>query len=142
MVNLYRELGCGSLALLTVDGAEASGKFLPFQGGFMPTRTCPHPSVIDLLDSRRDEVGEQASVAVPAALLDDDAFGMLAALRLPGVQRLGLVPDDGPEESWLLGSDGSWARQDVEDEGAATQGGPIRLWDCLDELYREWKELG
>jgi protein-L-isoaspartate(D-aspartate) O-methyltransferase len=142
MANLYRELGGGALALLTVTGDEASGHFLPFPGGFMPTRRCPHLSAVDLLDAHRDKAGQQTSATFSAALLDDDAFGMLAALRLPGIQRLGLVPEDGPEQTWLLGPDGSWARQDVTDEGTVRQGGPARLWDQIETIHDEWTALG
>jgi protein-L-isoaspartate(D-aspartate) O-methyltransferase len=142
MVNLYRELGGGALALLTVNGDEASGRFLPFYGGFMPTRACPQPSAVDLLDAHREEPGQRTPVTVPAAMLDDDGFGMLAALRLPGVQRLGLVLDDGSEQTWLLGSDGSWACQDAADREAARQGGPERLWDRLDQIHHDWTALG
>jgi protein-L-isoaspartate(D-aspartate) O-methyltransferase len=142
MVNLYRELGGGVLALLTVEGDAASGHFLPLHGGFMPTRTCPSPSALDLLETRRDEPGQQTGATVPAAMLDDDAFGMLAALRLPGLQRLGVLPEDGPEQTWLLSPDGSWARQDTTDEEVVVQGGPVRLWDLLEQIHQDWAALG
>ncbi|MGH3405718.1 MAG: methyltransferase domain-containing protein [Streptosporangiaceae bacterium] len=141
MVNLYRELGGGALALLGVSGEEASGHFLPFAGGFMPTRTCPPSHALDLLEAHQDEVGERASATVPASMLDHDAFGMLAALRLPGVQRLGLLPEDGPGQTWLLGRDGSWARQDAG-EATVVQGGPERLWDHLEQIHHDWVALG
>ncbi|HEY2578812.1 MAG TPA: hypothetical protein VGI74_21110, partial [Streptosporangiaceae bacterium] len=141
MINLYRELGGGALALLRAEDQEARGHFLPFAGGFMPTRTCPPSGALDLLEAHQDEAGERAPATVPASMLDHDAFGMLAALRLPGVQRLGLLPSDGPEQTWLLGRDGSWARQDA---GAATvvQGGPARLWDHLEQIHHDWVALG
>jgi methyltransferase of ATP-grasp peptide maturase system len=142
LVNLYRELGGGALALLTVDGDEASGHILPFHGGFMPTRTCPSPSALDLLEAHRDEPGQRTEATVPAAMLDDDSFGMLAALRLPGVQRLGLIPEDGSAQTWLLGLDGSWARQDATDEETVEQGGPLLLWDLLEKIHQEWVALG
>lgn len=142
LVNLYRELGGGALALLTVDGDEASGHILPFHGGFMPTRTCPSPSALDLLEAYHEEPGQRTAATVPAAILDDDAFGMLAALRLPGVQRLGLIPEDGPAQTWLLSPDGSWARQDATDEGTVEQGGPLPLWDLLEKIHQEWVALG
>jgi len=141
MVNLYRELGGGALALLTVAGQEASGHFLPFAGGFMPTRTCPPSHALELLEAHQDDAGERAPVTVPASMLDQDAFGMLAALRLPGVQRLGLLPDDGPPQTWLLGRDGSWACQ-AEGELAVAQGGPARLWDHLEQIHHDWAALG
>jgi methyltransferase of ATP-grasp peptide maturase system len=142
LVNLYRELGGGALALLTVDGDAASGHLLPFHGGFMPTRTCASPSALDLLEAHRDEPGQRKEATVPAAMLDDDSFGMLAALRLPGLQRLGVIPVDGPAETWLLSPNGSWARQDTTDEGTVVQGGPVPLWDLLEKIHQEWVGLG
>lgn len=142
MVNLYREFGGGALALLTVAGDEASGHFLPFFGGFMPTRTCPRTSGVKLLEAHLDENGERAPATVSTAALDDDAFGMFAALRLPPVERLGLHPEEGPEQTWLLGHDGSWACQAATEPEFAVQGGPARLWDRLEAVHRDWTALG
>lgn len=142
MINLYRELGGGALALLTVDGDEATGHFLPFHGGFMPTRSCPPPSAVELLEAHRDEPGQRKEATVPVAMLDDDAFAMVAALRLPGVQRVGLLPEDGPAQAWLLSPDGSWARRDATGEETVVQGGPVRLWDRLEQIHQEWDALG
>ena len=64
---------------------------------------------------------------------------MLAALRLPGVQRLTMVPHGQPEQAWLFGGDGSWACREGPD---VRQGGPRRLWDQLEALYGEWSECG
>jgi methyltransferase of ATP-grasp peptide maturase system len=141
MVNLYRELGGGALALLTVADDAASGYFLPFAGGFMPTRTFGRSSAIDLLDAHLDEDGERTRTTVRAAMLDDDAFGMFASLRLPLVQRLGLISGEGPEQTWLLGEDGSWAYQASTKEESAVQGGPVRLWTLLEEVHRDWAAL-
>jgi methyltransferase of ATP-grasp peptide maturase system len=139
LANLYRELGGGALALLTAAGDHASGHFLPFFGGFMPTRTQPRSAGAELLGRRRGD-GTSRPAAVDASVLDDDAFGMFAALRLPGVQRLGLLPDGEPEQAWLLGRDGSWAYQDGP-AGPVTQGGPSRLWDLVENMHRDWAAL-
>jgi len=140
MANLYRELGGGALALLAAAGDRASGHFLPFSGGFMPTRTVSRATGTDLLGRRRGG-GARRPAAIDAGVLDDDAFGMFAALRLPGIQRLGLLPAGEPEQAWLLGHDGSWACQ-AGPGGLVTQGGPVRLWDLLEAIYRDWTALG
>jgi methyltransferase of ATP-grasp peptide maturase system len=140
LANLYRELGGGALALLTTDGDRATGGFLPIFGGFMPTRTEPSRSGAELLSGRRDG-GTARPTAVDADVLDDDAFSMFAALRLPGVQRLGLLPEGQPEQTWLLDRTGSWAYQDGH-AGPVTQGGPARLWDRLEDIHRDWTGAG
>ena len=140
LVNLYRELGGGALALLRVSGGQASGHFASFFGGFMPTRTAAVPAdAVGLIGAYRRESGERRRTAVPASALSDDAFDMLAALRLPGVQRIGLVPHGKPRQTWLIGDDGSWACLEEPD---VWEGGPRRLWDQLEAVYRDWLERG
>jgi protein-L-isoaspartate O-methyltransferase len=141
MVSLYRELGGGALALLTAADGGASGRFLPFSGGFMPVRGERQVSGVDLLDACDEADGTRRPAAVSASVLDDDGFGMFAALRLPGCQRLGLLPADEASQTWLLGRDGSWAWQ-ADPGGPVTQGGPARLWDRLEDAYRDWTALG
>jgi protein-L-isoaspartate(D-aspartate) O-methyltransferase len=140
MANLYRDLGGGALALLTVTDSAARGHFLPFFGGFMPTRTQPHVSGVDLLE-RVTGGGTPRTTQIPAGALDEDAFMMFAALRLPDIHHTGLLPDDGPEQSWLLAPDGSWASRTLPD-GPVSQGGPQPLWDLLENAYQDWAQLG
>jgi methyltransferase of ATP-grasp peptide maturase system len=142
IVNLYRELGSGAVALLRVSGGQASGRFASFCGWFMPTRTVPAmPSqdVFGLLDAHRDDPGERRPAAIAVSALADDAFDMLAALLLPGVHRIGLRRPGQPAQTWLAAADGSWACQEEQD---VRQGGPRRLWDRLEALYREWSARG
>lgn len=141
LLNLYRELGGGALAVLRVADGQASGHFAPFFGGFMPTRTITSVSGIALISAHSGKRGDSRETGLPADVLDDDAFGMLAALALSGVQKIGLLPDGKPEQTWLIGQDGSWAYQ--EDGGTAVvQGGPERLWDRLEALHSDWVQAG
>jgi methyltransferase of ATP-grasp peptide maturase system len=141
IVNLYRELGGGALALLRVSGGQASGRFASFCGGFMPTRTAPAippEDVFGLVSAHLDDPGERRSAAVPVSALADDAFDMLAALLLPGVHRIGLQRPGRSAQTWLAAADGSWACQEED----VRQGGPRRLWDQLEALHREWSARG
>lgn len=142
LVNLHRELGGGALALLEVSGEQASGHFASFFGGFMPTRTIaavPMSDAFGLVDAHLGEPGEIRPTTVPASALSDDSFDMLAALLLPGVHRIGLLPPGQPGQAWLVADDGSWACQQDQD---VRQGGPRRLWDQLEALHREWSARG
>jgi len=142
LVNLYRDLGGGALALLRVSGEQASGHFASFFGGFMPTRTIttvPLGDAFGLVTAHQGEPGELRRALLPARALSDDAFDMLAALLLPGVHRIGLQPPGGHYQTWLVGEDGSWACQ----EGPyVRQGGPRRLWDQVERLHWEWSARG
>lgn len=142
IVNLYRELGGGALALLRVSGGQASGRFASFCGGFLPTRTVsalPVGDIFGLVPAHLDEPGERRKTAVPVSELNDDAFDMLAALLLPGVHRIGLMPPGQPAQTWLVAGDGSWA---CREERNVRQGGPRRLWDQLEALHAQWSASG
>ena len=142
LVNLYRELGGGALALLKVSGEEASGHFASFFGGFMPTRTTtavPMDDAFGLVAAHQGEPGERRQAVLAASELSNDAFDMLAALVLPGVHWIGLMPPGEAHQTWLVGDDGSWACQEGPD---VRQGGPRRLWDQLETLHGEWSARG
>jgi methyltransferase of ATP-grasp peptide maturase system len=142
LVNLHRELGGGALALLKVSGERASGHFASFFGGFMPTRTITTVSMSEtfgLIDAHLGDAGEVRQTAVSASALSDDAFDMLAALLLPGVHRIGLLPPGKQEQVWLVADDDSWACQQGDH---VRQGGPRRLWDQLEALHAAWCDRG
>ncbi len=143
-VNLYRELGGGALALLTVTGdGLATGRFEPYHGGFMPTRAITPGPVADLIPDREGmrDAGARPT-PVSAAVLREDSFSMIAAVRTQA-QQVVLLPEGEPEELWLVRRDGSWARQ-IEEDGRAVvaQGGPVKIWDEIEPAFSAWDALG
>jgi methyltransferase of ATP-grasp peptide maturase system len=143
LVNLHRPLGGGALVLLTAtDHAHASGRFLPDHGGFMATRRYATPAALDLFAGVDEAAGTTRPASITIDVLDG-SFGMFAALRVPA-QRLGVVPEDRPEQGWLLAADGSWACQTVTEDGTptVTQAGPMELWDMLEAAHADWCALG
>ena len=142
LVNLYRDFGGGALARLNVKEQEASGSFLPFAGGFMPTRTLSTVSGIDLLKTRREENTRKQTARIGSEVLQDKNFAMFAGLRI-SAQQLSVIPDHEPEQFWLLSRDGSWAYQTRDgDKAIVTQGGPEMLWDQFESAYADWVSLG
>lgn len=143
LANLYRELGGGALALLTVHDDCAQGRFVSEYGGFMPIRALRPRSPISLLRAAREDDYQERVTQIAGHILGDQAFTFFAALLVPA-QQLGYVPHDGPEETWLLGSDGSWAKQTTSRNGGLVvcQHGPRLLWDALEQAYRVWIALG
>jgi methyltransferase of ATP-grasp peptide maturase system len=143
LAGLHRELGGGVLVLLTAYGDHAKGRFLPQYAGFMPVRSCRVPAAISLLPAARGVSGEQRETHITGEVLDDPSFAFFAALRVPG-QRLEYEPEDQPGQFWLLGADGSWARQSTDRNGspAVCQHGPRRLWDALERVHADWTSLG
>lgn len=143
LTNLHRDLGGGALARLRRDGSgQMHGSFLADYGGFMPVRSDPPADAQHrLADAFATDEAQTSSRAADVAAdeLDHPDFGMLAALRLPGVTSLWFEPDAG-RQRWLLAA-GSWACVD-EGTQTVTQYGPHLLWDVVERLYRRWTDAG
>jgi protein-L-isoaspartate O-methyltransferase len=146
---LYRELSPGAMLRLTVTGpGSAAGRFLPFYGAFMPTRTRQGPSLAAAMaDAAARGPGRPAGIAElgTAGSLPWQDF---AALVLPDMHLTGVLldgtSDPARRQLWLTASDGSWACQQSRQGKApvVTQGGPRRLWDELEAARAQWHELG
>src|SRR6266567_8285622 len=69
--------------------------------------------------------------------------GDVQALVVPG-QRIEFEPDGQPREFWLLGADGSSARQTIDSRGTPVvyQHGPRLLWDILEAAHQDWTATG
>lgn len=142
--SLHRDLGGGPLTVLRVDEpGRAEGRFLPDYGSFMPVRTAaPADASARLsaaLATEAPDAGARAAAVTPDAL-DSADFGMVAALRLPGVASIGFDPATGPQR-WLLADGGSWACVD-EPTGVVSQHGARRLWDEVEEVHLQWRRSG
>ena len=143
LANLYRELGGGALACLTVRNGRAEGRFLPDYGGFMPIRAIRPPAPVALFRAATSQHGTERETPISGQVLDNPAFAFFAALHIPA-QSLGYSPHDGPDEFWLFGADRSWARQTTSNNGTltVTQHGPRMLWDNLEQARHQWLSLG
>lgn len=144
LTNLHRDLGGGALALLRRDDAgQMIGQFLPDYGSFMPVRANPPAGADQRLTAALATLdGDVATRPTPinADALDHPDFGMIAALRLPGVASLWFEPDNGPQR-WLLAADGCWACVEQTTQ-TVTQHGTCRLWDGVEYLYQRWCDAG
>ncbi len=145
LVNLYQALGSGALVLLEADArSEASGHFESYRAGFMPSRNISRAQAVSLLPDHEHRASAESRPAdIGGALLNDDAFRMLSAFYVDA-QQVMLLPEDSPEELWLVGQDGSWACL-IEEEGSpptVRQGGPVSLWDRVEAAHRLWISLG
>lgn len=143
LANLSRPLSAGILLRATrhPDGS-ASGHISPTFGGFMPTRAEHHPATLDLLTVARSQAGTTRTTDLNPSALDHDGFLFYASLTVPAAQ-IGVAPEDGPSETWLLADDGSWAaHQDSDGSTTVAQGGPARLWDQLEAAYGTWQRHG
>ena len=107
----------------------------------MPVRSAPPADTQKRLEAAlaiSDTATMSRASDMDADALDHPDFGMLAALRLPGVALIGFEPDTGPQ-TWLLAADGSWASIDIT-TNTVTQYGSRRLWNEIEELHQRWTD--
>jgi methyltransferase of ATP-grasp peptide maturase system len=140
--------GGGIMPLLTVHGDSAEGRFLPEFGGFMPVREQQRRDLAQA--AFREVTGEQGverATALAAEVATDDVgpFEFFGALFTGGYDYMTFTPTaGGPTETWIAHADGSWVCHTTDTQGAhrVRQGGPQRLWDRIEELQRQWNDLG
>jgi methyltransferase of ATP-grasp peptide maturase system len=140
LVNLYRSLGGGILARLTVnDDGSAHGQIVSDTGGFMPTRAESHPKAFTLFQRVSANHGDTRPTTMTPDMLHNSHARAFIALLCDDMTELWSQPEAGPQQYWVLAQDGSWARHE---EGHVTQAGPRHLWDQLESAYTQWTTLG
>ena len=142
LTNLYRQLvGC-SLARLTVrDDGTAVGRLLDDSGGFMPLRAHQPANLWGLVKAASKQEGIRRPSRLPETVSNDGpAWTVLADLVLNDVARTDITHDDGRVQ-WLVHPSGSWAYYETATNDVE-QGGPRKLWDELEDIYRLWADNG
>ncbi|MPZ83137.1 MAG: methyltransferase domain-containing protein [Actinophytocola sp.] len=145
LVPLDRRNCGGLLALLTVHGDTASGPFLPDYGGFMPIRGTRHDAALDAFRSVQDYQGTHGTTDLAAEVATGSSpFEFFAALRVGGYDHMSFTPNGGgPTETWLANGHNSWVCHTTTDgTHSVRQGGPVRLWDVIEDARGEWERLG
>lgn len=141
VTTLNRPLGAGLVKITAGEGPYGRGRVLADDGRFMPLRAHRQPLDDALIASLATASGATRRTAFPMSTVASPAsqFEFFAGLALPGV-----APISADSETVLLvHPDGSWVRQDGEDERqVVTQGGPRRLWDEVERAYKQWCDLG
>ncbi len=140
--------GGGLMPLLTVSGDTAEGHLLPDYGGFMPVRQQKrHDAALAAFREVADRQGAERTTALPREVATDDgaSFEFFAALFTGGCDLMSFTPSGGgPVQAWVPLPDGSWACHITDADGIhrVAQGGPQRLWDHIEDLHRQWTDLG
>ncbi|QDY78236.1 methyltransferase domain-containing protein [Streptomyces qinzhouensis] len=133
----------GHIALTVADdGASASG-WVQGLAQFMPDRTTGTEPGFTEVRGTGEPDDERIWTRELAPLRDD--WDLRFALRVaePGLQYTTAEDDDG-WNAWLHDQDSSWAVIAAQEDGTtvASQGGPRRLADLLDQAWGEWTQLG
>ena len=130
----------------TKDHADtATGWVVSDSASFMPTRSEPDypPRLHDVYAEARDAQGEY--IRPPDGPIPDlwreTTLRNLYDLHAPGVETRSAELPDGRQLTWLLASDGSWARAEHNDQRAVVhQRGPQLLWASLERVRDEWEQ--
>ncbi|GAB3953215.1 ATP-grasp peptide maturase system methyltransferase [Kribbella albertanoniae] len=142
LVTLSGWLGGTGLAKLTVTGTgTAEGRFLPGYVSFMPARAhASQPATIPVLD---DKAPLRSTAFGPDVISSYGAAQMIAQLAAPDAQYLQLIADDGAAEHLVVQDDSSYAHFAGEPGNwAVQQGGPVQLWDKVEEALAKWHASG
>ncbi|MCF3106206.1 ATP-grasp peptide maturase system methyltransferase [Streptomyces roseoverticillatus] len=136
--------GSGLVRLTVGDGGRAEGRFLPGTVSFMiarPQAAPPLAGVSDLLT----QAAEERPAYIGPEVLSDWTPQFVAQLAVPGAQYLGMATDGGPMLDHLIDMPSrSFATlvPDGEDGYFVRQGGPLRLWDAVEEAIDTWRKAG
>ncbi|MBG0853818.1 ATP-grasp peptide maturase system methyltransferase [Streptomyces spinoverrucosus] len=141
LATLCGWLYSSELARLTVgDDGVAQGRFLGGQISFMLARPQLPPPLGTLPDL---QTGKERAARLGADVLDDWDARFVAQLAAPRAQRISLTFDDRTERVVLDVEAGAWAAlaQDGE-HWTVRQGGPVHLWDEIEEHLLRWRADG
>ncbi|WP_369199023.1 ATP-grasp peptide maturase system methyltransferase [Streptomyces djakartensis] len=134
-------LNASELVRLTVhEGGTASGPVLGGEVSFMLAR--PHlPPTLGILPDL--STGKEREASIGADVLTDWTTRFVAQFAVPTAQQLRLRLDQHDEEVLFDAESGSFAALHEEDgRWIVRQGGPLPLWDAVEEQLGRWHAAG
>ena len=146
LANIFRPLGGGILAALTMTDGEAAGHFSSRTAAYMPTRALDVAAPFALLQQVTDEEEEAAELMgteIDAASILKDTEARFFLALMSDFDEIRVQYENNPEEQWILTADGSWAFTYAYKGGFhVKQGGKRRIWDEFESIYTRWIQLG
>ena len=146
LANIFRPLGGGILAALTVSGGEAAGHFSSRTAAYMPTRALDVAAPFALLQQvteEEEEAAELMSTEIDAVSILKDTESRFFVALMSDFDEIRVQYDGDPEEQWILTADGSWAFTYAYKGGFhVKQGGKRKIWDEFESIYTKWIQLG
>ncbi|MET7764528.1 ATP-grasp peptide maturase system methyltransferase [Streptomyces sp. NPDC005393] len=135
-------LHSSGLARLTVgDDGTARGRLLDGHVSFMIARPQLPPRLGLLPDL--DDSDDERDTPLAADSLDDWNTRFVAQLAAPHAQRLSINRDGRNEHLLVDVHAGAWAALVQHgDSWTVRQGGPVRLWDDIEETVNQWRAEG
>ncbi|MBC2874915.1 MULTISPECIES: ATP-grasp peptide maturase system methyltransferase [Streptomyces] len=136
--------GSGLVRLTVGEDCTAEGRFLPGTVSFMIARTQAPPALTGISELLAQGAVERPTRVGPA-VLSDWTPQFVAQLAIPGAQYVGMRTGDGPMLDHIVDRDaGSFATLIPDGSGGfiVRQGGPVRLWDAVEEAIDTWEAAG
>ncbi|WP_413752602.1 protein-L-isoaspartate(D-aspartate) O-methyltransferase [Streptomyces sp. R-74717] len=142
----------GTGLIVTADKTEdggATGRVEWDRGSFMATRAGDDypPALNEVFAKAVGQDGEEVTLSSFPVLDVMQAWEVYSMLSLttPGIEHRTGTDDDGNRLTWMLHTDGSWARactRPGEHTATVHQSGPRRLYDDLENIRCQWLERG
>jgi len=132
------------LAKVTVnDDGTAEGRIIG-RSSFMHARAQALVPLAGDLSARTAYVDTERPAKFPPALLDEWMPAFLAQLTAPGAQFVHAMADDGTQNLYLFDAERESFAAFTEDTSGWTvrQGGPMALWDAVEETLDAWQDAG
>ncbi|MFF8566418.1 ATP-grasp peptide maturase system methyltransferase [Streptomyces albidoflavus] len=114
---------------------------------FMQARAQAQPPVTGDLAARAAYADSEREVRVPPSALDEWTPAFLAQLTVPEAQLVHARTAGGEQRTYLFAPDRESFAEFVPDALASAgwtvrQGGPVRLWDQVEEALLAWRDTG
>ncbi|MFE7275599.1 ATP-grasp peptide maturase system methyltransferase [Streptomyces sp. NPDC057623] len=132
------------LAKVTVnDDGSAEGRIIA-RSSFMHARAQALVPLAGDLSARTAYPDTERPAKFPPALLDEWMPAFLAQLTAPGAQLVRATAGDGTQNLYLFDAERESFAAFTEDTSGGTvrQGGPVALWDAVEETLTAWRDAG
>ncbi|GGP38918.1 ATP-grasp peptide maturase system methyltransferase [Saccharothrix coeruleofusca] len=147
LVDVKPSTHAGNLVLLVRHADRLEGRFLPRWAGFMAMRDADRaPETARVVEDL--STGSRSSTRLEPTPWSSLVPWFLAQARMPGEVAFGYrgATGRGPEWAVFGTPDGSWSAVGTQPDGngerEVRQGGPVRLWDAVEETHRAWRGFG
>ncbi len=132
------------LAKLTVQPDGTAEGRITGPSSFMPARSQAVVPLTGDLAVRAAYADTERRATVPPQALEQWTPAFIAQLAAPGVQLIRAVTEDDAETVYLSDTDRESFAALTPDQGgwAVRQGGPVALWDAVENGITAWQEAG
>ncbi|WP_435210717.1 ATP-grasp peptide maturase system methyltransferase [Streptomyces sp. bgisy034] len=133
-----------ALAKVTVnDDGSAEGQIIG-RSSFMHARAQALTPVAGDVSARTAYADTESPAKIPPVLLDEWMPAFLAQLTAPGAQLVRATGGDGTRNLYFFDAERESFAAFTEDTTGWTvrQGGPVALWDAVEETLTAWQESG